>query len=244
MDITLLSPLIIIAAAALIHASFQLSVSVLTLLSGHSLGKKTRHTRVMHLMNSFIAGVLAFTLLLLSSVVYYLSSAMLSTQTSKAILAASCGLLIGLGLAVWIFYYRKGDGTTLWLPRSMAQYLFERTKKTRSGAEAFGLGMSSVVAELLFIIAPLSIAAIEISRLPTLAWQVGAILGYVVLSLLALLIIFVVVGSGHRLSSVQKWRERNKRFLQFSAGGGLLVLGGYVFVDQIWTPIAKLSGMF
>jgi hypothetical protein len=56
---------------------------------------------------------------------------------------------------------------------------------------------------------------------------------YTVLSTLSSLIVWGFIGSGHALSRIQKWRESNKLFLQFAAGGGLLVLGFYVYVNEV-----------
>ena len=67
----MISSLAIIVFAALIHASFQLSISVLTLLSGHAIGKKTAYKRVLRRMGGFTAGVLLLTCLILSAVSYY-----------------------------------------------------------------------------------------------------------------------------------------------------------------------------
>ena len=60
----------IIALAALIHASFQLSVSMLTLLSGHALGAKARHSKVMNLAGGFSLGGITMTALLISAFTY------------------------------------------------------------------------------------------------------------------------------------------------------------------------------
>jgi hypothetical protein len=56
----------IIGLAALIHASFQLSISMVTLLSGHSLGSKARASRTLHLAGAFFAGVVVMTMLFVS----------------------------------------------------------------------------------------------------------------------------------------------------------------------------------
>ena len=64
MDI--ISSLAIIAFAALIHASFQLSVSVLTLLSGHAIGNKAAHAKLLRLSSGFLFGVGVMTVLLLT----------------------------------------------------------------------------------------------------------------------------------------------------------------------------------
>lgn len=221
----------IVAFAALIHASFQLSVSVFTLLSGHAIGSKTAHAKLVRLTCGFLLGAGVMTMLLLAFTAFLLQN-LFTNSTPALIWAISSGILFGLGAAVWLFYYRKGAGTTLWLPRSLARYLSERTKATKQPAEAFGLGLSSIAAELLFILAPMLVSALVLLRLEPL-WQLAGIGLYTLISLLSLLIVYGLVGSGHKLSHIQKWRENNKRFLQFSAGSGLLVLGFYIYVTQV-----------
>lgn len=239
MDIV--SSLAIISFAALIHASFQLSVSVLTLLSGHAIGKKTAHAKLLRLSCGFLTGAGVMTLLLLTFVAYLLEK-VLGDHIPLLAWAVSCGLLIGLGIAVWGFYYRKEKGTSLWLPRGIARYLTERTKATKHSSEAFGLGLSSVIAELIFIIAPIIVSALVLVGLEPM-WQIIGIALYTFISLLSLLIVWGLIGSGHKLSGIQKWREDNKRFLQFAAGSGLLILGCYVYVDQVVTVAAAAGGM-
>lgn len=237
----MISSLAIIAFAALIHASFQLSVSMLTLLSGHAIGNKTAHHKLLRLTNAFTLGVAVMTMLLLSFIALVVRDSF-GGHIPLVIWAIGCGLLIGLGIAVWAFYYRREQGTSLWLPRSMAHYLSDRTKATKQSAEAFGLGLSSVVGELVFIIAPLLISALALVHLSPL-WQLAGIGIYTLISLTSLLIVNSLIGSGHKLSRIQKWREDNKRFLQFAAGCGLLILGFYVYVDQIVSVTAHMAGV-
>lgn len=223
--------LAIIALAALIHASFQLSVSMLTLLSGHAIGRKTAHAKVLRLTNAFVFGVAVMTVLLLAFIAF-IASSLFGTTAPQLAWASSCGLLIGLGIAVWTFYYRREKGTSLWLPRGVAHFLSDRTKATKRSAEAFSLGLTSVIGELVFIVAPLLVSAFVLISLEPL-WQLAGIALYAFISLLPLLIVGGLIGSGHKLSRIQKWREENKHFLQFAAGFGLLVLGFYVYVNQI-----------
>ena len=236
----MISSLAIIAFAALIHASFQLSVSMLTLLSGHAIGSKTAHNKLVRLTSSFSLGVAVMTLLLLSFMAFVLQHSF-GNHAPLLVWAVACGLVLGLGVAVWAFYYRRETGTSLWIPRSMARYLSERTKATKLGTEAFGLGLSSVIAELLFIIAPMTVSALVLIQLEPIMQLLGVAI-YTVISLLSLLIVWGLIGSGHKLSQIQKWRENNKRFLQFAAGSGLLILGFYVYVDQVVTATALAGG--
>lgn len=226
--------LIIVAVAALIHASFQLSVSVLTLLSSHTIGAKRSHARLLGLTNAFAFGVTVMTILLVSTMALVID--LVATPSERSFIwVVATGLMFGLGLAVWIFYYRRGQGTSLWLPRGLARYLSNRTKATKQSAEAFGLGLSSVVAELLFVFVPIFVSALVLVQLAPV-WQLTGIALYTALSLSPLLIINVLIGGGHKISRIQRWREENKHFLQFASGGGLLVLGFYVYVDQVLAP--------
>ena len=231
-----LDSLLIVAIAALIHASFQLSISMLTLLSSHTIGAKRSHARLLGLTNSFTLGTLVMTVLLLTNIML---TSQLLINDSNSVLAwiAACGLLLGLGIAVWIFYYRKEQGTTLWLPRGMARYLSDRTKRTKHTSEAFSLGLASVFAELLFIFVPMLVAGLLLVGLEPV-WQVTGIAIYAALSLSPLLVVNGMVGAGHKISRIQRWREENKMFLQFIAGSGLIVLGFYIYVDQVLTATA------
>lgn len=225
------SSLAIIALAALIHASFQLSVSVLTLLGSHALGTKQTPAKLLRLTTGFLIGAGIMTMLLISFTSLLLLS-IFGAETPQIIWASGCGLLAGVAVSIWLFYYRRDKGTTLWIPRSFAIYLTQRIESTKQSAEAFGLGLSSVISEIIFIIAPLVIGALVLIQLPPL-WQLAGIGIYTVISLLSLIIVWVLIGSGHSISRIQRWRESNKHFLQFAAGAGLIVLGFFVYVNQI-----------
>lgn len=225
------SSLAIVALAALIHASFQLSVSVLTLLGGHAIGAKRSPANVLRMITAFVAGSGVMTVLLLSFTSLILLH-LFRGYTPMVAWASACGLLVGIGIAVWSFYYRRERGTSLWVPRSFARYLSERTKATQHSSEAFGLGLSSVIGELLFIAAPIIISSLVLIQLPS-DWQLVGIGLYTIVSLLSLGIVWMLIGSGHRLSSIQKWRESNKYFLQFVAGSGLIILGLFVYVSTV-----------
>ncbi len=232
----------IVLLAAAVHASFQLSISVLTLLSGHALGRKSAQHRLLRLIGGFVGGAAIITVLLLTFAAFVLSVILPST-THPLVWAASCGALVGVGISVWMFYYREqSDSTSLWVPRGFANYLGNRSKASKVTAEAFGLGMTSVIAELLFIFAPIVVAALVLIRLTPELQLLGIVL-YSLVSLLPLCIVAFLISSGHKISRIQRWRELNKKFLQFSAGTGLIVLGAYIYVQEvIVTGVVALGG--
>lgn len=220
----------IILLAAVTHASFQLSVSVLTLMSGHALGRKTAHLRLLHLTGSYILGAGVMTLMLLSTMSLIITT-VLPTSTPFLLWAIACGAVVGVGICVWLFYYR-GRGTTLWIPRNFARFLNDRSKHSKSSAETFGLGLTTIFAEILFVFAPIFVTALVLVRLDPLQQLLGIVI-YTGISLLPLLVVGAMIGGGHKLSNIQRWRESNKKFLQFAAGSGLLILGTYVYVERV-----------
>ncbi len=238
----LITSLAIVLLAAATHASFQLSVSMLTLLSGHALGRKTAHLRLMRLVGSFTLGAGLITMLLLSTIALALNL-LLPERTPLLVWAAFAGGVVGVGLSVWLFYFRREPGTSLWVPRNFARFLSDRAKATKSSAESFSLGLASVLGELLFIFAPVAIAALVLVQLPPM-WQLIGVLLYAAVSLLPLLVVGLLIGGGHKLSNIQRWRESNKNFLQFAAGSGLLILGAYVYVERVLTVavVSTLGG--
>lgn len=237
MNIT--SSLAIIVLSGLIHASFQLSVSLLTLLSSHTIGKRKSHARLLALTGSFSFGAATMTVLLLSFVALIMNG-LAQNINAYLLWTLCCGLLTGVGFAVWLFYYRKEAGTSLWIPRGLAMFLRDRTKKTSHTAEAFSLGLTSVLAEIIFIFAPVIAAGLVIVQLDT-NWQIISIVLYALIASSSHFLVTFLVGGGFSLSRIQKWRESNKHFLQFSAGTGLLVLGFYLYVEQVTTVAANAA---
>ncbi|MCL2451552.1 hypothetical protein FWD20_01595 [Candidatus Saccharibacteria bacterium] len=221
-------PLIV---AALVQASFGLGVSMLTLLSGHLLSAPESARRLHKLSFAYVVGsLLAITVLLLAFMYLLTQWPFTSGQQFWAILT---GAGVGVGLCVLLFYYRRDKkGTRLWLPRRAAEYLHTRTRETKHTFEAFILGVGSIVAELIFIIAPLLMAANLIVGLT--GWeQIIAVKLYLLIAILPLIILFISNLGRRKISTFQKWREKNKKFLQVMAGTLLILLGFYLLTYKV-----------
>lgn len=238
MDIA--TPLATIALAGLIHASFQLSISTLTLLGSRALGAKVNRTRLLKLVGGFSFGTVIMTLLLVSFAALWLQAIFGTTIPSLA-WAVACGFLLGLCVAVWIFYYRREPGTSLWVPRGLAHYLVHRTKATRVTAEALSLGMTSVLAEFLFIAGPIIVSALLLVDLDP-HWQLAGVVIYGLTSLLPFLFVACLIANGYNIGKIQRWRSGNKGFLQFIAGCGLIVLAFCVYVNEVSSSVAYQGG--
>ena len=139
-------------------------------------------------------------------------------------------------MAIWVFYYRSKTGTALWVPRPLARMLYGRIKATDYAAESFSLGLTGVLAEIIFIVAPLIAAGYALVQLPQYM-QVAGIIVYVLIASAPLLVVAALVGGGHRISRIQKWREQNRRFTQVAAGSALFVLSFYIYVNAVLAPM-------
>lgn len=223
--------LAVIAFAGLMHATFQLSVSVLTLLSGHALGNTGSQKKLFRLTTAFMLGSGVMTLLLISTFTL-LAFDFFGTQAEPLVWSIASGIVVGIGVSVWLFYYRRSKGTQLWIPRPIAEYLHDRSKHTSNTVESFALGTMGVLGELLFTIAPLAIAGLTLLQLSP-SWQLIGIVIYILISMLPLIVVWMLVGGGHKVSELQNWRDKNKYFLQFVSGTGLVVLGFYVYISQV-----------
>ncbi len=226
--------LLLVVGAFFVHICYQLSVSVLTHMSSHSLSRQTSTRRLLWLGSHYSLGVIVMTTLLLTGVTALAYSSWSSFAVSEnpvfwSIVAVGVPVV---GLVTATLYYRAGPGTQLWLPRPIAAYLLERSKKTRSGTEAFALGAMTVVGEVPFLVAPLVLIAVAVSALsPADWWWVS--LTYAGLVSLPLVFTTLFVTSGHSIARLQKWREDNKTFLQWTSGIMLVALTAYLFVVHL-----------
>ena len=229
--------LVIVILASMVHASFHLSISILTLLGGHSLSRKKTNFQLTKLSMSLVFGSIFATVLIFCTFAY-LGEIFYNIAFLKITWAVLIGMLVSAGISTWGFYYRRGkklqNGTELWIPLPMAKYLSLRASKTDHSAEAFSLGMVGVFSEILFYFAPLVIVSLLTTKFSP-AFQFAILIIYVMISNLPVFSIACMISGGHPISEIQVWRNKNKRFMQFSAGLGMLVLAFIVSV-VIFTP--------
>jgi hypothetical protein len=221
--------LLLVVGILFVHICYQLSVSVLTHFSSHSLSRRVSEKRLLLLGSSYGLGAVITTSLIITGLVT-LSS--FTADKSQTLMTIAVGLAPFIGLATILWYYRRGKGTRLWLPRPIADYLLKRSKKTKSAVEASMLGAATVVGELPFLFGPLLFIAFLISREPGASWIVWSSL-YSILAYLPLLFVTMYLTSGHSIARVQRWREENKSFLQWTSGVTLVLLTIYLTVLQM-----------
>lgn len=218
--------------AAAVHASLQLELGGLLLLYHASLGKHIRR-RTKKLVNNYIAGIGTLAILTLTGFCFmmdrYFGSALYPEE-----LAVVVGMLVAIAVLAWIFYYRRGRSTELWLPRSVARYINRRAKNTDSSIEAFSLGVLTGLAEMPFTLILLLTAANSILALP-FDYQLLAAGMYVAVVILPMIILRLAIRRGQTVADIQRWRVKHKNFFRIMTGVGFLALALFILAFEVLT---------
>lgn len=220
----------VVILAAVIHATLQLGLGSLLLLYHASLGKHIRK-RTRSLVNNYLVGTTLMIMLTLASccfLIAVLCNGFLSTGALTVVVA----ILLALAICAWLFYYRRGRSTELWLPKVVARYINQRAKVTESNTEAFALGLLASFAEMPFSLVLTVVAGNSILMLPQ-CWQAVAVLGYCLIAILPLLILKFTIRSGKTVADVQRWRLKNKGFFRGLTGAGFVVLALFLIAFEV-----------
>lgn len=212
------------------HATLQLGIGALLLLYHASLGKHVRK-KTRQLATNYILGNIMLTALAVAAMCFCVDI-VFQGPMNPAMLTIITILLSTLAVSIWIFYYRWGKSTELWLPKSVARYIDNRAKATSSSTEAFGLGMLACFAEAPFTFILITVAGNSIISLPQ-NLQILYLIIYSVISILPLAILRLAIRRGNTTVEIQKWRLRNKNFLRVLSGTGFLVLGLFILAFKV-----------
>ncbi len=228
--LTIFSAIGVIILAALAHATLQMNLGSLLLLYHESLGKHVKK-RTKFLVSNYIFGAFFLILTSLAATAYFIFL-FFEANLSTICLVTLTGILVALTLCIWLFYYRTGRSTELWLPKPIAKYIVRRAKQTDSNIEAFALGLLASFAETPFFIVLMMIAADSLLKLP-MPLQIAMFIIYVLIALLPLIILRLAVKHGKTVVEIQKWRLKNKNFLKILSGTFFVTLAVFLLAFRI-----------
>ncbi len=224
-------PLSEVFLTATVHTSLQLQLGSLLLLYHASLGKHIR-VKTRQLVGSYIAGIGTLVLCSLLAMCFTMDRFFGSSLYPEEMLIVIM-MLLALAVIVWVFYYRRGKSTELWLPRSVARYIDKRAKTTTSNTEAFSLGLLTCFAEAPFVLPLFVVASNSVLGLP-FEWQLLAVALYTIIAILPGLIMRTVVRRGQTIVDIQRWRVKHKSFFRFLSGFGFIVLALFLFAFEVF----------
>ena len=228
--LTIFSASGVIILAAIAHASLQMNLGSLLLLYHESLGKHIKK-RTKFLVTNYIFGVTFLIMTSLAATAYFIHL-FFGSSLSVVCLTILVSLLAALTICIWLFYYRSGRSTELWLPKPIARYITKRAKQTDSNIEAFALGLLASFAETPFVIVLMLAGADSLLILPFIL-QLAMFFTYILVAILPLVILRVAVRHGKTVVEIQKWRLKNKNFLKILSGTLFITLAIFLVAFRI-----------
>lgn len=198
----------------LIMGSFQLTPGVFALFYHYALGKYSK-PKASYLSLFFILGSEIITTCLYLSI-FYLTCIFffddLHPETS-ILFWTIAGILIALGIISFFFYYRRGSGTKLFIPRRYATALDLSARSAKNRSDAFMLGALSGTCELVFTLPLYLVTCVEIMKMDAAGFSSNLLtIIYILTPVIPLFFIRWKFQSGHNLADVQRSREHDKNF--------------------------------
>ncbi len=233
LDTSFPSLFLLLLVLAMVHALFQLGISVLTLMSTHVLGRTTK-TRIgiRPLIATYVVTSIILTAGIMGFVLYSeLLFIPLHTQTTVWFLLSL--IIVAVGSLVLVRYHKPGKGTRLWIAAPIVEYFQNRSQRAKTPLHSAKLAANAIITELpLTLVIFVSSSLVLIELLPSALYGIG-ILVYSTIVMLPLAIFGTMIASGHHLSTIQRWREANKHFFQYTVAFGLFGAALYILVFLI-----------
>ena len=142
------------------------------------------------------------------------------------------GILVALGIVSLFFYFRRGRGTSLFLPRKGARSLIATAKNIKSPSDAFMLGAMCELPELIFSL-PLYVAiAVGIGGFTDGSMRTCLALVVVLCNLLPLFTMWGLFKNHRNLADIQRMRAKNKSFCRLFMAGCYFVLAAILISSE------------
>lgn len=227
----LILPMLIVACLKLVPGVFALFFHYA---SGKYSKRKTDDLSVFFILGAETMVALAF--FLINTLINILPPNLL-TLGNNILTWIIIGILISLSLSTFLFYFRKGSGTELFISRKIAQCLNLKAKSVKNRSDAFILGLVSGIPEFIFTI-PLyilsTITLIQSSFSPISCSCIIIFCALIVVSPLFITQIFY--RTDHNLADIAKLRTKNKTFFRFFISFLYLALAALIITFRILIP--------
>lgn len=235
---SVLTSLGILILSLLIFMLMQLSSGIFLLFSHYNKGKFSRR-KAADLNLFYIVGA-EIVVAMVFLCVYYVISALSPLQVNLEngiIVWTIVGALLAISFLFFSFYYHKGSGTKLFISRRFASAAEAKAKAIKSRSDAFALGYSAAIPELIFTLPLYFICSLEIMRIGTTGIERAfLILLFILASLIQLFIINFQFANHRNLAEIQRSRVRNKPFIRSTISFLYLLIAILIITFRIILP--------
>ena len=206
----------VLILATLILCCLCLKPGILMLFYHHAFGKNSQK-RANYLSAYFILGS-ATAVGILLTVVFML------TVDSAILHWILTGVLVALGILYFLFYFRRGRGTELFLSRKQARSLVATAAAAKSPSDAFMLGAMAEIPELIFSLPVYVALAVGLNWLNDQILRTCLAIVAILCILAPLFITWGFLMGGRNLADLQRLRVKNKLFCRFFVAGCYFIL--------------------
>lgn len=212
----------LVVASAAIDSINPCAIGVLILMISVVLGSGKSVKRLLLLGSAYILAIFTTYLVAGLGLVYFFSAIPIVIAEYLSIGVGILVILAGILEIKDFFWY--GKGFSLQIPHYFAQKIQEWSGKTTSVVGVMLLGAFVAAVELPCTGAPY-LAIITVLRINFDMTAFGLMVLYNLIFVAPLIIVLVMVASGAKLSSVQKWKEDSKGGMRLALGLLLVALG-------------------
>lgn len=207
----------IVILAMLIMIFLQLTSGVFALFCHYAAGKYSKkRASIMEIFFILGAETIAACLFLCC---YYFSYILFfgNSRPETGIFAwIAVGMLVVLAVCSLSFYYRKGRGSRLFIPRKVAHSLNRYAKKAKTRSDAFALGALAGTYELPFTLPLYLITAVEIMEMNAEYFSSNILtVLYILTPTVPLLVVRWTMKAQHNLADIMKSRVKDKNYIRF-----------------------------
>ena len=206
----------IVILSVLIMAFLQLTPGVFALFGHYATGKfgkkKASYFSTFFIIGTETVAAALFIAAALFSNLLFMYSFQPETGLTGWLLT---GIMVALALASFLYYFRRGNGTQLFIPRKCAETLERYAATANSRSDAFILGAMSGILELPFSLPVYLICALSVMEL-TAVEPVAVLLGliFILAPLLPLVTLRIKRRAGYNLAEIQRVRAHDKNFIR------------------------------
>ncbi|MBR3332519.1 hypothetical protein IKG28_02755 [Candidatus Saccharibacteria bacterium] len=214
----------IVFLAMLIHAFLQLVPSVFTIFYHYASGKKSSRVAddfsIFYILGVEFFSVLMFILIYLLFFNIFIGEINLRSTVFPWIMA---GVLVALAILSFFAYFKKGRTTELFISRKIARQLTASAKNVKNRSDAFVLGLTTGVFELIFTLPLYILATTAIMEIDNFPRQIFGFL-YIIAVVAPIMVYLVLFRRGYNLAEIERLRIKNKTFFRTIETIGYLVL--------------------
>lgn len=206
----------ILVFAMLIFAFLQLVPGIFLLFHQYASGKYSKN-RSTDLITFFILGVETTVALIFLSLLFILgiSPAITHAVDNDIFSWIMSGVFFAAAIALFMFYYRRGRGSKLFIPRRLASHYQAKIPTIKTRSDAFVFGLIAGVPELCFTLPVYIIATTTMNQLGLSSPEHAGLIILFALAAVLPLFLFHIFTHTYNFADLIRFRFKHKSFFRF-----------------------------